>query len=496
MSRNERKKAQLELKFQKKEELAKSKIKLANNIKEIRNQIKIAAQQEIALKAQVRKDKIKEKQEYQESIVKDRADFYRQRALITENKKYLIAKKRELKEAINLAKTHNRQLLLQEKENHRQALLVAKQQKREEILKHKQKVEELRSQQQEKLVEANKKIIDKENEVQIFKMKQEELISRKKRELEQKKAELVAKRLEDKLNAKKRRQERLLEAKMTKEELKALEISEKSKLNHLKISLQSEQVSADQDNQESLEAETKKAEIAVMETSNVTKNSNKKISQLHHEFNEDAINEEKQKIWEQETSINMEENEWDESSEERQQFVKGVIIQSMGKDAWKIYDKSNKKDTKLKLDKVKLQPSDIELIKEFRKAKDDQVITDIREFVKYIAYLTNRNDKHSSITNELVAVIVNVLQGKTLQFMEGYFFLEKHGSYRLIRYSDKLSTVASKVVSLPDETFYNMLQEVILRKLKKGLVIKVNENIALKYQDKQVVVMHDLGFIR
>lgn len=499
MSRKENRKARLELKFKKKEELAIAKRKLADNIKEIRNQIKIAKQKEITLRAESRKEKIKEKQEYQESVVKDRADFYRQRSLISENKKYLIAKKRELKEKINLAKAHNRQIILKEKENHRQALLIAKQTKREEILKQKRKVEELKREQQQKLIDANQKILEKQNEMQIFHIKQEELIAKKKEELIQKKAKLVADRLEAKQKARERREKKLLEAKMTKVELKELEMQERAKLANLKVTLQEEKDQTEHNQQALLDKETESAAKALVATFEATKHATKKLEELHDEMEaqeESDVQVEQQKIWEEETSVNFENNEWDDTNEERQELVKGVVVQSMGKEAWKIYERSNKPNTKIKLEKIQLNNEDIELIKEFQQLKQEDAITDIREFVKYVAYLTNRSENNLLITNELVAVVVNILQGRTLQFLEGYFTLEKQGPYRVIRYSENLSTVASRVVSLPEEPFFDMLQEVILRKLKKGLVIKVNENIGLKYEDHQVVVMHDLGFLK
>ena len=97
MNRKERKQAKLEVKFKKKEELAIAKQNIKKSITKIREQIKLAKQKEITLKAEAKQSLIKEKEENANAVVKDRANFFKQRALINENKKYLNSKKENLK---------------------------------------------------------------------------------------------------------------------------------------------------------------------------------------------------------------------------------------------------------------------------------------------------------------------------------------------------------------------------------------------------------------
>ena len=498
MDRKERKQAKLELKFKRKEEIAQAKENVKKSISQIREQIKLAKQKEITLKNQSKRDVVIEKEVLQDAVFADKAKFLRQKALIEENRKYLNAKKRELKEKVNLAKIQDRQIILEEKEKHRQAVLIAKRLKREEILKHKQNLEELKKEQMQRRIEAQKKLADKQDEIQAFKIKQMDLIAKKKIELIQQKQEMANERLEIKNKNQARRSKKLSDIQMEKAELKQLELEQRSKLAQLHLKRTSESLKEKSEINKEFIKEKEKSLKELDSLYQATRNAEAKQAEITKKEKglDPETEEEKAKIWQQETEVKFNENEWDYSSDEKKELIKGVVVKTIGKDAWKIYDKANKTDTKLRLDKLKIDVTDKKLIKEFQTLKNDNKVTDIREFVKYVDYLVDRKGNNTLITNELVAVMVNILQGKTFQFLEGYLAVERHGKYRFLRYSDKLYAVASNVVSLPDEPLFNKLQEVILRKLKKGIVIKVNENLGLKYEDNNIVVLHDLGFLR
>ncbi|WKX02187.1 hypothetical protein [Candidatus Mycoplasma mahonii] len=499
MSNKELKEKIIKQKYETKTEIASAKTQLYEMMKKIQVEQTKARLKTQKLMQDLKKEKIQLRNMDRAQKLKEKKKIVNQNSLIAKNKELLLKAKKGLKDDLNLIKIDQKNVAINQKKKCLVELQKIKLEIRLEKQAQKEKLIQVKNNTLENKNKLQKQLIKKNKNNKALILQAEDELNKKRADILKKKADVAIQRKKNRENAKAKIMERIVKAKAEKKELKLKRIKTKNKHNERLLILKGKKLIANEDSI----YEIKELEKNVEDTKNNIKKEKIYYEDRKIEINESANDELNNNLSELADSnqmvfqsIHTKESFVQNISRYEKNLIKGTILNKVGKRERKIYDKYNSNNIKKTLAKLKVSEVEKELIIEMIKLKDKDSLIDLREFAKYAAYMTDTEIKDEDVESQVVAQLANVLMKKTLQMLDGYFKLEKVGKYKLIKWNKNTSSYKSNIISLPQNDYSIMFQKVLKEKLKKGAIVKISNNVAIKLVNKEVIVLHDIAFIR
>lgn len=487
----------VEVKYRNKEELAKSKQELLATLQDIKKKTEEAKKVEKELRLKAQKEHVKDKAEEKKLITEQNEKIRKEKELLAANKKQLDAELKKYQEQVKLHRAEERKAKAEadkaakaKVEAFKAELKIERELQKNRLIEKKQEAKKLE-------LEAQEKIAIAKQDLAKFKINQEKLINARKVEIAQQQSEFAKTVADVKIQKATEKSKKLAEAKLAHEQLKLKEAEEKAKYNQRMLELKGKALEdAKRNTSNSLtsmialnvaEKELDEAkQKAISDLEEIKKQTDgqiaegiadiKSISLAQPDFNVN-IND----IFKPETTVT--------------EVARKAVVQEVGKVGIKLFEKVNADSTHLTIAKLDLPQETKDLIVAFQNAKATGELIDIKEFVKYASYVSDREVAIEGFQAALVSVVANLLNGRTLSFLDGYFRVINVKKYRTLIFDKNAQVSDGTVMTLPDTKFANAFEKAVADKLNKGGFIVVSNNIALKKINGKIEVITDLPFL-
>ena len=455
----------------------------------------------------IKQEKLNESKYLKKLRINQKRDLETKKKQIANQKHAIRNDEQKFKESIKLEIAKTKQNILNQKMKSNRELLKAKTERKQKIFENKKLIQKIKQKDQNERIKQKNNKEKKKVEISRMQVQHLEQLGKQKKELEDIKKQYMLAKLNSSQKMEKIKNERMQIQKNRREDLETQIRNEKQNLELDIVKMKNENISYKnllklKNVEAKISAEKLKLETAKIKQENIVLENNFEDESVQTFTNENIsdYNEIKSnKFFVEKT--NSETSLFDKKAippkiDLTSKTIKGIIINEAGRRALRIFNKVNKLSSK-PFHKLKISKQEKDLIEKVRKLKAENSLTPISDYVEMAAFSEGKEFNKNKVQAIIISIIYNLLKGKTLSFLGGYFSVIKVKGCRKIVYSKDIG-VASKlsIINLPDSNTTQRFEKILAEKLEYSPFIKISENIVLSYINNEIRLISDVAFMR